>query len=68
MQRKRRPRRLQLTVFHLLLALAPAAQAHPGHGASGLHGGFLHAWLGGEHGLVLAAAVGAGVWLWRKAR
>ncbi|MEW6167092.1 MAG: hypothetical protein AB1651_05290 [Pseudomonadota bacterium] len=64
----RRRRRLELLVFHLLLALAPATQAHPGHGDSGPHGGFLHAWLGAEHALVLAVAVGAGVWLWRKAR
>lgn len=49
------------------LLLATAADAHPGHGESGLHGGFLHAWLGWDHGLVLLVAVLI-AWRWLTRR
>ena len=43
----------------LAAALAPAAQAHPGHGPASLSAGFLHPFSGWDH---LLAMVAVGLW------
>lgn len=48
-------------------AFSTAAIAHPGHGESGLHGGFLHAWLGWEPALALLVVVLV-AWRWIRRR
>ncbi len=49
------------------MAMAGSALAHPGHGETGLHGGFLHAWLGWEPALALLVAVVL-AWRWFRRR
>ncbi|EEG08647.1 HupE/UreJ family protein [Pseudogulbenkiania ferrooxidans] len=46
----------------LLLALSAAAQAHPGHGVSGLDSGFVHPFSGLDHLLTMLAV---GLWSWQ---
>ena len=51
----------------LSYAAAGGASAHPGHGEPGLHGGFLHAWIGWEPALILLVAVLL-AWHWLRRR
>lgn len=56
-----------VTAGLLGMAAAGSALAHPGHGETGLHGGFLHAWLGWEPALALLVAVVL-AWRWFRRR
>ncbi|MEE9930013.1 HupE/UreJ family protein [Microvirgula aerodenitrificans] len=55
-------RKLPLFATVALLLLSTAAQAHPGHGASGLESGFLHPFSGLDHLLTMLAV---GLWSWQ---
>ncbi|MEC9362246.1 MAG: hypothetical protein VYC42_03395 [Pseudomonadota bacterium] len=51
----------------LVASITGSALAHPGHGETGLHGGFLHAWIGWEPALALLVAVVL-AWRWFRRR